>query len=64
MEKDFSEFIDVKEVIKKVNITSAGIYARIKAGTFPAGVKVGSARVWTEAEIDEWLAQRNAHTAA
>ena len=40
MEKDFSEFIDVKEVIKKVNITSAGIYARIKAGTFPAGVKV------------------------
>ena len=64
MKEDFIGYIDVKEVIKKVNLTSAGIYARIKAGTFPAGVKVGSARVWTEAEIDEWLAQRNAHTAA
>ncbi|MBQ8692380.1 MAG: AlpA family phage regulatory protein, partial [Synergistaceae bacterium] len=35
----------------------------IKAGTFPAGVKIGSARVWTESEIDEWLAHRNAAVA-
>ncbi|MBQ8692388.1 MAG: AlpA family phage regulatory protein [Synergistaceae bacterium] len=63
MKEDFAGYIDVKEVIKKVNLTSAGIYARIKAGTFPAGVKIGSARVWTESEIDEWLAHRNAAVA-
>ena len=58
MKEDFVGYIDIKEVIKKVNLTSAGIYARIKAGTFPAGVKVGSARLWKSAEIDAWLNSR------
>lgn len=58
MEKDFANFIDVKEVIRKVNLTPAGIYARIKTGTFPTGVKIGSARLWKSEEIDAWLEGR------
>ena len=58
------KFLTLNQLTARVNLTPARIYARIKAGTFPAGLKVGSARVWTESEIDEWLAQRNAHTAA
>lgn len=58
MEKDFANLIDVKEVIRKVNLTPAGIYGRIKAGTFPAGVKIGSARLWNSEEIDAWLKSR------
>jgi len=58
------KFLTLNQLTARVNLTPARIYVRIKAGTFPAGVKVGSARVWTEAEIDEWLAQRNVHTAA
>ena len=58
------KFLTLNQLTARVNLTPARIYTRIKAGTFPAGVKVGSARVWTEAEIDEWLAQRNVHTAA
>jgi len=58
MEKDFANLIDVKEVIRKVNLTPAGIYGRITAGTFPAGVKIGSARLWKSEEIDAWLESR------
>lgn len=53
------KFLTLNQLTARVNLTPARIYARIKAGTFPAGVKVGSARVWPEAEIDEWLEQRN-----
>ena len=58
------KFLTLNQLTARVNLTPARIYTRIKAETFPAGVKVGSARVWTEAEIDEWLAQRNSHTTA
>ena len=58
------EILTLNQLTARVNLTPARIYARIKEGTFPAGEKIGYARVWTEAEIDEWLAQRNAHTAA
>ena len=57
------KFLSIQQLTARVNLTQSRIYARIKAGTFPAGVKVGSARVWTEAEIDEWLAHRNAAVA-
>ncbi len=58
------KILTLKQVVARVDLTPARIYMRIKAGTFPAGTKYGMARMWTEAEIDEWLAQRNAHTAA
>lgn len=58
MEERFLDLIDVKQVIRMVNITSAGIYGRIKAGTFPSGVKIGSARLWKEDDITRWIEER------
>ena len=52
------DFIDIKQLSNVVNMTAQAIYHRIKAGTFPAGVKIGSARLWKSVEIDEWLKQR------
>lgn len=49
------ELIDIKEVSKTLGITNGAVYLRIKAGTFPKGQKIGSARMWTRAELDQWL---------
>lgn len=59
MEKDFADYIDIKQLSSIVNMTAQNIYARLKAGTFPTGVKIGSARLWKSSEIDEWLKSRN-----
>jgi len=58
MEKDFEDLIDIKQLSNVVNMTAQAIYHRIKAGTFPTGVKIGSARLWKSAEIDAWLKSR------
>ncbi len=50
--------LNIQQVAVKVNLTQAWIYARIKAGTFPTGVKIGSARLWKSEEIDAWLEGR------
>lgn len=59
MEKDFSDLIDIKQVVRMVNITPAGIYGRIKSGTFPNGLKIGSARLWPLEEVEEWLKSKD-----
>ena len=51
--------LTMSQLTGKVNLTAPRIYERIKAGTFPAGAKYGHARLWSEAEIEEWLEQRN-----
>ena len=52
------ELLNITQVAAKVNLTQNWIYERIKAGTFPVGVKIGSARLWKSAEIDAWLKSR------
>ena len=59
MEKDFSDLIDIKQVIRMINLTPAGIYARMKSGTFPNGVKIGSARLWPLEDVEAWLNNRS-----
>lgn len=58
MNVNTDNLIDVKAVIMMVNLTPAAIYARIKAGTFPAGVKIGNARLWHKEEIETWTAKK------
>lgn len=53
------DLLNIQQVTAKVNLTQGWIYERIKAGTFPAGTKYGHARLWSEAEVEEWLARRN-----
>ena len=57
-----------KEVEAKTKLSRSTIYARVKAGTFPAPVPLGPKSVgWIESEIDSFLAdciaQRNSKAA-
>ncbi len=49
-----------RQVEKRIGLTRSPLYARIKAGTFPKPVQLGSGRAvgWIEAEIDAWLAEQ------
>ena len=50
------------EVQRRTGLSRSPLYARIKAGTFPAPVKLGSHAVaWVESEVEAWIA---AHIAA
>ena len=45
------------EVEARIGLTRSPLYARIKAGTFPAPVPLGGNAVgWVEAEVDAWIA--------
>jgi len=44
------------EVRKRTGLSRSTIYLRIKDGTFPTPVSLGSRAVgWIEAEIQEWI---------
>jgi prophage regulatory protein len=37
------------------------LYARVKAGTFPRPIRLGSHAVgWLESEVDQWIDQQRA----
>lgn len=47
------------EVEARTGLRCSTIYDGIKAGTFPASIRLGSKSVgWVESEINEWLAAR------
>lgn len=56
---DTEELVDVKELVKRLNLTPSNIYSRIKRGTFPAGIKVGWGRLWLRDEIEDWRRQNS-----
>lgn len=45
------------EVLKRVALGRTALYALIKAGKFPAPVKVGGASAWVDVEITQWIEQ-------
>ena len=46
--------LNIQQVAAKVNLTQNWIYAKMKSGTFPHGVKIGSARLWNAEEVKDW----------
>jgi prophage regulatory protein len=47
------------EVMKRVGICRASIYARIAEGMFPKQISLGARAVgWLESDIDAWLAAK------
>lgn len=46
------------QVLARVGLKKTVIYDRIKAGTFPKPVKLGSASAWPENEVDAWITQQ------
>lgn len=43
------------QVLDRVGLKKTVIYERIKAGSFPKPIKLGSASAWHVAEIDSWV---------
>lgn len=56
------KMLRMKSLSGKDGITSlsrSAIYAKIKEGTFPAGIRLGERAVgWRESDIEAWLASR------
>lgn len=52
-----ARLIRIKEVMQQTGLARATLYRRIKEGTFPKPVKLGSARSsgWIQSEVDEWI---------
>lgn len=48
-----------RDVQRLVSLSRTQIYALIRAGRFPAPVKVGEHRsAWVEAEVEAWIDER------
>lgn len=45
-------------VIERVGIKKTVIYERMKAGTFPKPIKLGSASVWLDSVIQAWIEEQ------
>lgn len=48
-------FLRLPDVEAKVGLKKSVIYVRIKAGAFPAPVKLGAASRWLESDLDGWM---------
>jgi prophage regulatory protein len=48
-------FLKLPDVQAKIGLKKTEIYARIKAGEFPAPIKLGTASRWVEDELDAWM---------
>lgn len=51
-------FVRIHEVLARTGLARPTVYKRIAAGDFPPPVKVGSASVWVESELDAWMRSR------
>lgn len=60
-----TEILRTKEVLARTKMSRSTLYDHIKAGTFPAPFKIGrQAIAWTSDQIEEWIADRIAFSAA
>ena len=44
-----------EEVLRRIGLRRTALYALIKAGKFPAPVKLGGASAWVDIEITRWI---------
>jgi prophage regulatory protein len=55
MDNTQRRIIRLPEVCQMVGLSRSVIYARIKAHTFPAQIKLGYSSGWIEAEVQSWI---------
>jgi prophage regulatory protein len=52
-------FLRLPQLQNRVSLGKSAIYAAVKAGTFPAPIKLGARAVaWDSASVDRWCAER------
>lgn len=57
--------IRLPEVLKKIGLKKSAVYNMIKAGEFPAQIKLGKhASGWLEADVQNWILKRAGRVAA
>jgi len=49
-------FLRRPEVLARVGLSKSTLYARIRAGTFPKPVPLGTLSAWVESEVEAWMA--------
>jgi len=52
-----SGLLRMPQVLDRVGLKKTVIYERIKAGTFPKPIKLGSASAWAESSVRDWIRQ-------
>lgn len=50
-----ARLIPIEEVMARCGMRRTAIYARVKAGSFPAPAKVGSSSRWLSTEVADWV---------
>lgn len=53
-----TRLLRMPQVLDRVGLKKTVIYERIKAGSFPKPIKLGSASAWPEHEVEAWIAQQ------
>jgi prophage regulatory protein len=54
-----TSFLRRKDVEVRTGLSRSTIYARIRAGTFPAPISLGARAVgWIEADVQRWISER------
>lgn len=57
------KLLKLSDVEAKTGFKKTWIYARVKAGKFPAPIHIGVSSRWPESLIDEWIAQQTEQAA-
>ena len=57
------KLLPIRDVCRRIGLSSATVYRLISAGTFPRPVKIGGrgarpAARWVTAEVDRWIEQQ------
>lgn len=55
-------FLRLPLVMAKVQMSRSWIYLQIQKSEFPRPIKIGSASLWIESEIDRWLTKQIEHS--
>ena len=54
------KLLKTRDVLDELGVVYSTLWRWVKAGRFPAPIKLGSRLAWTRADLDQWIeAQRS-----
>lgn len=56
--QEIDVLLPIREVCRQSGLCRSLVYARMRAGTFPRSVHIGSSARWSEREVQAWVAAR------
>ncbi len=55
------KLIPIRVVEDHTGLKKSSLYKRIRKGTFPSPVKLGTASRWLRSEVDDWISRQITH---